>query len=373
VAGQTIIVGSGPAGLATAAMLRKQGVPALVLEREPDVAASWRGRYDGLHLHTVRSLSSLPGMRLPRTLGRFVSRDAFVEYLERYAAGHRIAVQPATRVTRIDREAAGLRVRTDTGDVEAAAVVVATGHQHTPTMPAWPGRDGYAGRLLHSSRYANAAPFAGMRVLVAGTGNSGADIAVELAGTGARQVWVAMRQPPHIIPRQRFGVPAQVLGVGLRHAPAAAADPLVRVARRALVGDLRSLGLPAPSEGLLAHNRRTGAVPLLDVDFVAALRAGRFRIVAAVRSFDGAAVRLADGSAVTPDAVVACTGFATGLGELVGHLGVLDPLERPLVHAAAGRPRVPGLWFTGFRTPISGALRELRFEAPALARAIGSA
>jgi putative flavoprotein involved in K+ transport len=193
VAGQTIIVGSGPAGLATAAMLRKQGVPALVLEREPDVAASWRGRYDGLHLHTVRSLSSLPGMRLPRTLGRFVSRDAFVEYLERYAAGHRIAVQPATRVTRIDREAAGLRVRTDTGDVEAAAVVVATGHQHTPTMPAWPGRDGYAGRLLHSSRYANAAPFAGMRVLVAGTGNSGADIAVELVGTGARQVWVAMR------------------------------------------------------------------------------------------------------------------------------------------------------------------------------------
>ncbi len=304
VAGQTIIVGSGPAGLAAAAMLRKQGVPALVLEREPDVAASWRGRYDGLHLHTVRSLSSLPGMRLPRMLGRFVSRDAFVAYLERYAAFHRVALQPSTRVTRIDREGAGLRVRTNTGDVEAAAVVVATGHQHTPVMPAWPGRDGYAGRLLHSSDYANAAQFAGMRVLVAGTGNSGADIAVELASAGARQVWVAMRRP-------------------------------------ALVGDLRSLGLPPPSDGLLAHNRRTGAVPLLDVGFVAALRAGRFRIVAAVQSFDGAAVRLADGSAVTPDAVVACTGFATGLGELVGHLGVLDPLERPLVQAAhrGARPR----------------------------------
>ena len=69
VAAQTIIVGSGPAGLAAAAMLRKQGVPALVLEREADVAAGWRGRYDGLHLHTVRSLSSLPGMRLPRVAG----------------------------------------------------------------------------------------------------------------------------------------------------------------------------------------------------------------------------------------------------------------------------------------------------------------
>ena len=353
-------------------MLRKQGVSALVLEREADVAASWRGRYDGLHLHTVRSLSNLPGMRLPRTLGRFVSRDAFVEYLERYAAVHRIAVEPGTRVTCIERGAGGLRVRTAAGDVEAAAVVVATGHQHTPALPAWPGRDAFAGRLLHSSGYRNAAPFAGMGVLVAGTGNSGADIAVELAGAGARQVWVAMRRSPHIIPRQRFGVPAQVLGVGLRHAPAAAADPLVRLARRALVGDLRSLGLPAPSEGLLAHNRRTGAVPLLDVGFVAALRAGRFRLVAAVEAFAGAAVRQADGSTVSPHAVVASTGFATGLGDLVGHLDVLDPLERPLVHGATGRPRVPGLWFTGFRTPVSGALRELRFEAPALARAIGS-
>ncbi len=351
-------------------MLGKEGVSALVLEREGDVAASWRRRYDSLHLHTVRSLSSLPGMRLPRTLGRFVSRDAFVEYLERYAAAHRIAVEPGTRVTRIDRVEAGLHVRTDAGDIDAATVVVATGHQHTPALPDWPGRGGYTGRLLHSSDYRNAAPFAGMRVLVAGTGNSGADIAVELAGAGARQVWVAMRRPPQIIPRQRFGVPAQLLGVALRHAPAAAADPLVRVARRGLVGDLRSLGLPAPSEGLLAQNRRTGAVPLLDVGFVASLRAGRFRLVAAVQSFDAAAARLADGATVTPDAVIACTGFATGLGGLVGHLGVLDPLGRPLVHAAAGRPRVPGLWFTGFRTPISGALRELRTEAPALARAI---
>ena len=245
-------------------------------------------------------------------------------------------------------------MRTDVGDIEAAAVVVATGHQHTPALPAWPGRDGYAGRLLHSSDYRNAAPFAGMRVLVAGTGNSGADIASSSRAPGARHVWVAMRRPPHIIPRQRFGVPAQVLGVGLRHAPAAAADPLVRLARRALVGDLRSLGLPAPSEGLLAHNRRTGAVPLLDVGFVAALRAGRFRLVAAVEAFAGAAVRLADGSIVSPDAVVACTGFGTGLGDLVGHLDVLDPIERPLVHGATGRPRVPGLWFTGFRTPDLG-------------------
>ena len=370
---QTIVVGSGPGGLAAAAMLRKEGVPTLVLEREADVAASWRGRYDSLRLHTVRSLSSLPGMRLPRTLGRFVGRDAFVEYLERYAALHHIAVQPHTPVSRIDRGPAGFRLRTDSGDIDAANVVVATGHQHTPAIPEWPGRDGYRGRLLHSSDYGRASAFAGRRVLVVGTGNSGADIAVELASGGARQVWVSMRRPPHIIPRQAVGVPAQLAGIALRHAPAAAADPLVRLAGRALVGDLRSLGLAAPSEGLLAHHRRTGAVPLLDAGFVAALRGGRFRLVAAVTSFEEGRVRLADGSAVTPDAVVAATGFSTGLGPLVGHLNVLDSRDRPLVHGGDGRPSVPGLWFTGYRNPISGALRELRREAPAIARAIGSA
>jgi putative flavoprotein involved in K+ transport len=363
VGARTIVVGAGPAGLAAAAMLRTEGVPALVLEREADVAASWRNRYDSLHLHTVSSLSSLPGMRLPRSLGRFVARDAFVEYLERYAAAHHVGVQPGTEVSRIDRTPGGLRIRT-------AAVVVAAGHQHTPSIPAWPGRDGYGGRILHSIAYRRAAPFADARVLVAGTGNSGADIAVELAAGGARQVWVSMRSPPHIIPRQAVGVPAQLAGIALRRAPAPLGDPLVRLAGRALVGDLRSVGLPAPSEGLLSAHRRTGAIPLLDAGFVAALRGGRFRLVAAVSAFEDGRVRLADGSTVTPDAVIAATGFETGLRPLVGHLGVLDAGGRPRVQG--GRPAAPGLWFTGYRNPISGALRELRFEARAIARAIAS-
>jgi putative flavoprotein involved in K+ transport len=192
-------------------------------------------------------------------------------------------------------------------------------------------------------------------VLVVGTGNSGADIAVELAGGGARQVWVSMRHPPHIIPRQALGVPAQLAGVALRHAPAAAADPLVRLARRALVGDLRSLGLPAPSEGLLAHHRRTGAVPLLEAGFVEALRRGLFRLVPAVTSFEETRVRLADGSAVTPDPVVAATGFTTGLRPLVGHLDVLDSRGRPLVHGGRTHPSArpaSGSRATATRSPV---------------------
>jgi putative flavoprotein involved in K+ transport len=158
-------------------------------------------------------------MRLPRRLGRFVGRDEFVGYLERYAPETHLAVQASTEVSRIDPTPAGLLLRTPGGAIGAAAVVVATGHQHTPSVPAWPGRDAFRGRLLHSSDYHQAAAFAGARVLVAGTGNSGADIAVELAAGGAGQVWVSVRNPPHIIPRQVVGLPAQVAGVALGARP----------------------------------------------------------------------------------------------------------------------------------------------------------
>jgi putative flavoprotein involved in K+ transport len=76
-----IVIGAGPAGLATAAMLRRRGLEALVLERGAEVGAAWRGRCDSLRLHTVRQLSSLPGT--PEAAGRYPGRDAFVGYLER--------------------------------------------------------------------------------------------------------------------------------------------------------------------------------------------------------------------------------------------------------------------------------------------------
>ena len=81
---ETVIIGGGPAGLATAAVLRRNGIHATVLERSDHVAASWRAHYDRLHLHTVRWLSNLPGYRFSRHHGRWVSRDGVIGYLERY-------------------------------------------------------------------------------------------------------------------------------------------------------------------------------------------------------------------------------------------------------------------------------------------------
>src|SRR3954451_9980843 len=139
---RAVVVGAGPGGLAAAAMLRRAGVDALVLERSDAVAASWRSHYDRLHLHTVRWLSHLPGYRIPRRFGKWVARGDVVRYLESYVAHHALDVCLNTPVTSIDRDGDRWLLRSPAGDLEASYVVIATGHNHTPAMPNWPGADG---------------------------------------------------------------------------------------------------------------------------------------------------------------------------------------------------------------------------------------
>ncbi|MGI8532857.1 MAG: hypothetical protein ACR2KN_07615, partial [Geodermatophilaceae bacterium] len=117
---------------------------------------------------------------------------------------------------------------------------------------------------------------------------------------------------------------------------------------------------------------RTGTVPILDTGIVAAVRSGRVRVVAATESIDGPRVRLADGTTVEPDAVIAATGFATGLVPLVGHLGVLDGHGVPLVHGSDELPMAPGLHFVGIRAELSGPLREIGLDAQSVGRTLAA-
>lgn len=373
---RAVVLGAGPGGLAAAAELTRAGVETLVLDKADRVGSSWASHYDRLHLHTARSLSHLPGYPIPRRFGRWVARDDVLRYLADYAAHHRLDVRLGVTATEVERGSDGWVVEWSRGDgsgrLAAEVVVVATGYNHTPKLPDWPGRDSYGGKLLHSSAYRNPADLDARDVLVVGPGNSGAEIAADLAEAGVA-VSLAMRTPPNIVLRSVAGIPTTGLVIAMSPLPEPAQDALARVLQRIVVGDLRRYGIPKAPRGIISQLRRDDVTPTIDVGLLKALRAGKVKIVPAVASFTEDSVVLADGTEVRPDAVVVATGFERGLEGLVGDLGVLARTGRPLVNGDAQLAAHPGLFFLGYSNPITGNLRQLGIDARKIARKVAGA
>lgn len=345
---RVLVLGAGPAGLATAAELLARAVPVTVLERGDRPGAAWTGRYDALRFNTSRRRSALPGAPFPRAYGQFPTRDQYVAYLQRYAADHGVPVETGVEVTRIrPDDDGGWRVSTSAGDRRARHVVVATGALNRPKLPSWAVRSTFRGEVLHSSAYRSPAPFAGRTVVVAGAGTSGMEIAHQLVAGGAARVLLAVRTPPNILLRELHGVPGDLPVPLLLHLPDPLVDRLLFALQRRTVGDLSAYGLPRPTEGAMAAIRARGVTPaIVDRVVLDEIRAGAIECVPAVVGLDGADVVLAGGRREPADAVIAATGYRTGLEELVGGLGVLD--EHGMPRDGAGRELVPGLRFVGY-------------------------
>ena len=359
-----VVVGAGPAGLAMAAELGRAGIRALVLERSGSVGSSWRGRYDRLRLNSSRPFSKLPGARYARGTGMFPTRDQMVGYLEGYARRNELDIRLNSELERLDREHGRWILRTSSGDVSADHVIVASGYAHTPQVPDWPGRDRFRGELLHSAHYRNPEPFRGSDVLVVGPGSSGMEIAYELASSGARRVQLAVRTSPNILVRSPVGPLFARLMLRL---PPRRADRLIAKISRHEIGDLTAYGLPQPEEGVFSRLRRLGVAPaIVDKEVIEAIKDRRIEIVAGVESLDETGVELSDGTRAEPDAVVAATGYRTGLAPIVGHLDVLN--ERGVPRVLYGEA-APGLRFIGY-DPRPAHLGLMGAEAKRAAQAI---
>lgn len=353
-----VVVGAGPAGLGAAAALSARGIPVVVLERSERVGDRWRSRYDRLRLHTVRAFSGLPHTSIPRSYGRWVAKDDFAAYLDEYARTHRLDVRTGVHVRRISRDAGEWTLETADGTWRTTLVVVATGRYGDPEVPDWPGRDAYEGRFLHAAEFRTGDEFRDMRVLVVGLGNSGAEIAAELTEHAA-SVAVSVRTPPPIARRQMAGIPLQLLGIALTPLPARPVDRVGALLRKLSVGDLRPYGLEPAAWGPFVARRP----PVIDVGFLDALRARKLRIVPALTALTPEGAVFADETQESFDAVVAATGYRSGLDELVDAPGALTD---------DGQPRslspLPGLAFVGFRESVRGQLYEANREARAVAR-----
>ncbi|MFV0131898.1 flavin-containing monooxygenase [Streptomyces sp. HMX87] len=372
-----VVVGAGPSGLATAAMLRRAREPVVVIERSDRIGDGWRAHYDHLRLHTPRRLSSLPGFAVPRSAGTWVTRDDWAAYLERYAAHHQLDVRTGTDVQRVTlgrgRPVAGSTtvewfVHTRREVLTARAVVLATGRNHTPHVPDWPGADSFTGRLLHSKDYRDPASYEGRRVLVVGAGNSGTEIAVALSRAGAARVWLSVRAAPNIVPKNSSRW--QAAGIWARRLPPAWGDGATRLIRRLLLPDLSAHGLPLPAEGLYTRSARDETSPVHDRGIVAAVLDGHVQPVAGTTRFQDGFVHLSDGTALAPDVVIAATGYRTGLEDLLGAADILGTAGRPLVTGARTCPDAPGLFFAGYGNPLYGALYQAGVDARQIARAI---
>jgi putative flavoprotein involved in K+ transport len=366
-----IVVGAGFAGLGSAAMLKRRGLHPVVFERSNGVGESWRNRYDSLRLNTLRWMSTLSGYRIPRSYGRWPSRDQLVKYLEDYAREMDLRVEFGVTAERVERSADEWTLQTSAGEVSAPVLVIAAGYDHEPKLPDVPGTQTFTGELIHAAAYREPSPYRGKDVLMVSAGNTGSEIAFELVENGAARVRCAVRTPPNPWKREwPFTTPTHINARLLDHAPLKLIDTLARQTQRLMFGDLTEHGLPPSPVGIATNVQVRKVAPLMDDGFIDAVKEGRIEIVSAVDSFDGADVVLADGSRLQPDAVIAATGYSRGLEPMVGHLDVLDNEGIPRYIGAPGNPETPGLYFNGYRTMMSSQLGPMRIDARRIAREV---
>ena len=198
-----VVVGAGQAGLAIGHFLARQGRRFVILEASDGVGAAWRKRWDSLVLFTPRRYSSLPGLEFPGDPDGYPTRDDVVVYLEQYAKTFDLPVEIGSEIQLLTRNDDRFVVALSDRELEADQVVVATGPFHVPNLPPLANELSPEVVQLHSADYRRPGDLPKGRVLVVGGGNTGYQIAAELAETRSVHLAVGSRQTP--LPQRLLG------------------------------------------------------------------------------------------------------------------------------------------------------------------------
>ena len=335
-----VVVGGGQAGLVIGYHLAEQNRDFVILEAAPEPAASWRERWDSLKLFTPARYDSLPGFDFPGDPDRYPTRDEVAQYLTSYARHFRLPVELDSRAEAVRRSEAGYAVDVDDRTYEAGQVVVATGPFQVPFVP--PVTDQLAGvAQMHSASYRSPDSLPGRRVLVVGGGNTGFQIAEELAATREVHLSVGSRQTP---------LPQRILG-------------------RDLFWYLDRTGLIRKTTASRIGRRMQGRDTLIGSTPRGIRRQHGVELHGRTVSADGGTVRFEDGSTLDVDAVLWATGFRVDHSWI--ELPVFDANGR-LEHDR-GVTACPGLYFLGLswqHTRGSALLGFVKDDAEHIARHI---
>jgi lysine/ornithine N-monooxygenase len=294
-----LIIGAGPAGLATAVALQERGLSYVVYERATIAGSTWNSLYPTLKLNTTRFYSHMKGMRFPLRDGIFPSGRKYHDYLLRYVAKHQPNIRYNDHVTDVAPENGMWRVESNLGVEHYKVVVSATGIWGRPMMPKIEGMETFGGCLMHAHDFKGAEQVAGQRVLVVGNGPSGIDIAVA-STTTATHVSMGVRTGVMLKRRYPFGLPTHAWMMIGEWLPKKWCKALLRFVSKQDFGDLTRYGIPTSTTAITAYQ----GTELLD-----AVKAGKVRPVAAPIRFEMDAAILADGTRLPVDTVIMATGY----------------------------------------------------------------
>jgi putative flavoprotein involved in K+ transport len=344
---ETVVVGGGQAGLAVGYNLTRAQRRFVILDGHARVGDAWRTRWDSLRAFTPAIISGLDGMAIPGPRWGFPTKDELADYFESYAARFELPVRTGVTVTRLSREGDRFVVETTQGQIEADNVVVASGHEHTPNVPAFARELDSKIVQLHSKEYRRLSQLQPGPALVVGAGNSGAEIALEIS-----------REHPTTLSGRFHRAP-----VGpSRH-------PVLTLAMLPILLWVTTIDTPIGRK--IKPKLVRGGAPVERVKKSELLAAGVELGPRTVGARDGSPV-LEDGRVINVANVIWCTGFRTDLAWI--DLPILaedgEPIERRGVV-----PSVPGLYFVGrffqYRF-ISSLLGGITFDAAYIARQIVS-
>jgi putative flavoprotein involved in K+ transport len=312
---EVVVIGGGQAGLAAGYFLAQQSRDFVILEAAGEPAAAWQGRWDSLRLFTPVRYDSLPGLAFPGDPDSYPGRDDVVAYLTDYARRFELPVELNSRVQRVRAgDGGGFRVELADRSYDADQLVIATGPFQVPFTPAMAAELSSDVRQLHSIGYRSADDLPSGTVLVVGGGNTGYQIAAELAQSRAVHLAVGRRQTP---------LPQRILGWDLFRY-------------------LQATGLMDKTVDSRLVQRLKDKDTLIGSSPRAARKLGIHARPRATSASD-ATVTFADGSQVAVDGVVWATGFR--LEHSFVQLPVFDD-EARLRHQR-GVTDVPGLYFVG--------------------------
>jgi len=367
---QNLIIGAGPAGLAVAGRLRKAGLDFEILEQTDKIASKWHNHYDRLLLHTVKSLSSLPNLDFPLDYPQYIPKQQLIAYYENYAKHFDIKPHFNCTVTSVLKKNDSWQIEcTNKKIFETQNVIIATGLNRIPNVPNWRGKDNFEGEILHASSYKNPKKYKDKKVLVIGMGNTGAEIALDLAEAKI-DVGISVRSEIVVIPRDFLGRPIQLTAQKLAKLPFRLGDLIGGLVRRITFGNIQKYGLRVSKIQPAKLIQEKGRTPIIDLGTIAKIKKGEIKVFKDVLEFHENSIRFADNKIDNFDAVILATGYYPAITKFLENKNsILNYIGEPT--NKIGKDEQKGLYFIGYdKFTLGGILGTLKNDSALILKSI---